>query len=250
MDKPYPIGYNLPQTGFWCINPERIDTYPDICGLIGARTMSFACVYVADNGIIAVSDTRRTLVYSDYSHDYRDDEKKIFQIPDGDIFASITGGCRFGQNEEKTFADIICNISGSNIGYICADAIDAVREAGFNQDLAISFYRPIFTEKPIAIEYASVEMTCGKPIVVHADKTNIMRFFFQGEEWPRDYFFKGKSVCRMTVSEAVPLMSEWMEQAILSERRGQYHLQTVGGQCDMYVIKDGNVEHRKWTPKK
>jgi len=212
--------------------------------------MSFACIYVADDGIIAVADTRRTLIYSDYSHDYCDDEKKIFQIPGGDIFASITGGCRFGQSEEKTFADIICNISGNHIGHACVDAIDAVREAGFHQDLAISFYRPVFTERPIAVEYASVEMSYGEAVVIHADKTGIMRFFFQGEKWPREYFFRGKGAWSMTVTEAVPFMSEWMEQVILSERRGQYRLQTVGGQCDMYIIKEDGVEHRKWIPKK
>lgn len=209
--------------------------------------MSFVCVYVATDGIVAVSDTRRVTIYDDNSYDYRDDEKKIFQIPGGDIFVNITGNCRFGQ--DKSLADILRNISGNHMGHICVDVLDTIQEIGFNQDLGLLFYRPVFSETETAIEYISVEVPYDAPINVKADKASVIKAFFQGERWPKEYFFRKRETWYLTINEAVPLMSDWMEKTILSKRAGQYHLQTVGGQCDMYIIRKDGIEHRKWTPK-
>lgn len=242
IDKQSYICYSDTHRGcLFAVEPQKKQHYGD-------EHMSFVCVYVANDGFALIGDTRRTLCYADGRVEYYNDTKKIYRIPGRNIFAVLTGGCRFGGMEKKTFDDVLAYVKSYRISEIAREIIQTVTLLGFTQEIEISLWSPDFRGTKCEINRACISLKPDGAVGIDEGRIAPWSFYCQGEDYREIGFMDDEYKTIRTLEDAAAYMSRRMEAVILAEKENADGLKTVGGDCDLYLVRHGNVEHRRWTP--
>lgn len=205
--------------------------------------MSFVCAYIATDGVVVASDTRRIVTDGKTVKECYDDEQKVFQIPGTNILVCLTGACRFGEREEFALADFIKGMNGCNIDEAASFLASRVLSTGAFSELRVTLYQPCIADGKFCTEQRSVFIQPGMDVEVISNQVRSGEGFTQGVDRARDFFHRLWTPVRCSVIHAVKLISVLMEIMLDQIEDEDWDIKSVGGKCDMYIARLDGVEH-------
>lgn len=207
--------------------------------------MSFGIVFPCTNGVIVCSDSRcRMIDGSEVT--FRDDEQKIFQVPDTNILVLITGTNMFGPHEDITTADIISTLKGKTRNAIAGELVSTFLPLQFGGTVYATI---IETEKQNGLFHTFIASLSIPPSgQIRIDRYHYHRatgdFYMQGAAWAMEVA-KGRRFNAMPTYDAIGEMASLFQMIYRASDEFDEDKKTVGGDMDVYAVslgKSGKLE--------
>lgn len=201
--------------------------------------MSLIIAYVAQDGLVVASDSRRTFI-SDKSIGYRpkpqyfDDEQKIFPIPGTNILMTATGTCRFGANGDIRYQEILekADVQNRPIADIAWRVYHTIREIAQNPTIYVSFLQPFRDECNIMSvrRYVIESGPAGSLCISQYPDAITEKTWQHGESWAVNYA-QYISYQYGTVQEIIPQVRTAMQTIIEICGKLDENARVIGGKC-------------------